>query len=75
MNSLAIAILVARCWSSTLYFLGAGMVLIILPRIQNLHQTRGDSRVSWFTLESLTTAIGRAAVDGFEGLGILKPLC
>ena len=37
------AIRVARCWSSTLYFLGAAMTLIILPRIESLHQTRGDS--------------------------------
>lgn len=26
-----------------LYFLGAAMTLIILPRIESLHQTRGDS--------------------------------
>ncbi len=38
-----IAIRVARRWSSTLYFLGAAMTLIILPRIESLHQTRGDS--------------------------------
>ena len=37
------AIRVARCWSSTLYFLGAAITIIILPRIESLHQTRGDS--------------------------------
>ena len=42
----SIAIRVARCWSSTLYFLGAAMTLIILPRIESLHQTRGDSLVA-----------------------------
>ena len=40
------AIRVARCCSSTLYFLGTPMTLIILPRIESLHQTRGDS-VPW----------------------------
>jgi hypothetical protein len=37
------AIRVARFRSSSLYFLGAAMTLIILPRIESLHQTRGDS--------------------------------
>lgn len=36
------AIRVARAWSSTLYFLGAAM-LLIRPWDQSLHQTRGDS--------------------------------
>jgi len=36
----SIAIRIARCCSSTLYFLGAAMTLIILPRIESLHQTR-----------------------------------
>ena len=39
----SIAIRVARFWSSTLYFHGAAMTPIILPRIETLHQTRGDS--------------------------------
>ena len=47
----SIAIRVARCWSSTLYFHGAAMTLIILPRIESLHQTQDDSlgvlHVSW----------------------------
>ena len=38
------AIRVARCCSSTLFFLGATTALISLPRIESLHQTRGDSR-------------------------------
>ena len=38
------AIRVARCCNSTLYFLGAPMTLIILPRIESLHHTRGDSQ-------------------------------
>src|SRR5699024_8449841 len=37
------AILVALSRSSSGYFLGAAM-LLILPWIQSLHQTRGDSR-------------------------------
>lgn len=36
------AIRVARCWSSTLYFLGTDMTLI-LHWFESLHQTRGDS--------------------------------
>ncbi|MBM7529165.1 hypothetical protein [Brevibacterium luteolum] len=36
------AIRVARAWSSTLYFLGAAM-LLIRPWDQSLHQTRGES--------------------------------
>ena len=51
----SIAIRVARCWSSTLYFLGAAMTLIILPRIESLHQTRGDSLVA-LVVQHLTLA-------------------
>ncbi|WP_226435537.1 Mu transposase C-terminal domain-containing protein, partial [Rhodococcus yananensis] len=62
------AILVARSFSSTLYFRGAAM-LSILHRFESLRQTRGDS-----LLTVATARVVRRDGVHFQGLRYVSPL-